>query len=132
MTIKYKTPSRFWVGPYLFVQVADPDDLQVIMTQALEKPFPYKYAEGWLSDTGLITSSGEVWQHHRSVLAPTFNWKVLENYMTTLNAKAEILVEVLRPHSTTKQYVEVFDTLCKCTLDMIMGRKDFFFGNSQD
>jgi cytochrome P450 len=125
MSKKYKMPFHFWAGPYLIVQVADPDDLQVVMTQALEKPFFYKYTKEWLGETGLITSSVEVWQQHRQVLAPSFNWKVLENYMVTLDEKASwVLVEELRPHSTTKRCVDVFDMVCKCTLDIIMGKTD--------
>lgn len=111
-----------WFGPFLVLLVTDPDDIQIILNHenSMEKPFVYQFAKEWVGD-GLITSKMDTWKSHRKLIAPTFNRKILDNYMEVFVRQSNVLVEQLAKFCGTNEFVDVFHFTSRCALDIICG-----------
>lgn len=57
LTKTYKSPTRMWLGPKLYIVVWKPDQLEIILNKALEKDELYKQTERVVGK-GLFTASG--------------------------------------------------------------------------
>lgn len=108
----------------MVIVVTDPDDIQIILKHenSMEKPFVYEFGKEWVGD-GLITSKPDVWKSHRKLIAPTFNKKVLENYMEVFVRQSDVMVEQLLSFCGTHESVDVFNFTSRCTLDIICGKE---------
>uniref|UniRef100_A0A336LPX2 CSON000639 protein n=1 Tax=Culicoides sonorensis TaxID=179676 RepID=A0A336LPX2_CULSO len=118
LTTKYAHPQKFWMGPFLAVYVANPDDLQIILNHenALDKTFIYQFGNDYVGRC-LLTVEGNIWRMRRKLIKPTFNVEVLEKYIKKFDKLSEILVKELE--KTSEKEINVFDFVARCTLDMI-------------
>ncbi|OXU20676.1 hypothetical protein TSAR_002401 [Trichomalopsis sarcophagae] len=97
----YYPIAKFWLGPYPYVSIHHPDDLEILLssTKHLEKGSAYTVLHPWLR-TGLLTSSGSKWQQRRKILTPAFHFKILKKYMEITNEHGKKFIEALRTENS--------------------------------
>ncbi|KRT83139.1 cytochrome P450, partial [Oryctes borbonicus] len=83
---KYNDVVRLWAGPYAFVGVFNPADVELILGSSvhLEKSGEYRFFQPWFGN-GLLISNGDVWKSHRKMIAPTFHMNILKSFFPTFN-----------------------------------------------
>ncbi|KAL0267118.1 UNVERIFIED_CONTAM: hypothetical protein PYX00_009473 [Menopon gallinae] len=115
----YKPIVNIDVLGYNHVMLSEVEDLMVIFNSRdhIEKSLDYVHLEPWLG-TGLLTSSGQKWFHHRKLLTPAFHFKILGQYINILNKNAKILVEKLRTEANN-EFLEINPLILLCALDVI-------------
>ncbi|KAF2885094.1 hypothetical protein ILUMI_21097 [Ignelater luminosus] len=115
----YDSPVRVWLGQKLFFAISKPHQLEVIMNSpnALEKDELYKHAEA-IGGTGLFTASVPKWKRHRKIIMPTFNQKILDDFVEVFCEESQILVKQLEK-VVGKGTFNVFHYVSRCTLDII-------------
>ncbi|KAF5292049.1 hypothetical protein FQR65_LT11315 [Abscondita terminalis] len=119
LTSHYKSPMRVWLGTKLFFAIYEPKDLETILNSpyALEKEELYKFAQP-LVGTGLFTAPVPKWKRHRKVIMPTFNQKILDEFVPVFVEQSMILVEQLK-NEVGKGEFNIFYYVSRCTLDII-------------
>lgn len=106
-----------WLGPQFVVGLSDPKSLQTVLNSndCLEKAYIYKFLN---NKTGLFTSDAETWKMHRRALNPTFNHKILLNFIPIFNEKARICVDKF------EQYVnkpfDIYRPIYKLVTDILV------------
>ncbi|XP_031330392.1 cytochrome P450 4C1-like [Photinus pyralis] len=115
----FKPPVRVWLGQKLFYALFDPEDLEIIMNNphALEKDELYLFAEPFVG-TGLFTAPVPKWKRHRKVIMPTFNQRILDEFVPVFAEQSEILLEQLKKQ-VGKGSFDIFQLVSRCTLDII-------------
>ncbi|VVC43354.1 Cytochrome P450, E-class, group I,Cytochrome P450,Cytochrome P450, conserved site [Cinara cedri] len=113
-------PVKLWVGPFLFIGVYKPEDVQIVLnsSSALEKGIIYhifRYAFG----EGLFTASMNKWKKHRRIIATIFNTKFLDQLYPIFNENNKKLIEVLSKHTNDTQPFDVWDYIISCDLNNI-------------
>ncbi|XP_055598207.1 cytochrome P450 4c21-like [Uranotaenia lowii] len=110
---------KVWAGPSLLIFVSHPDLVQQILSSAdcLEKPFLYKFA-GF--GTGLFTSKYKIWRGTRKRLNPTFNQRILNNFIPIFEQCARKMASRLNqlPDGST---INMHRYTSLCTLEMACG-----------
>ncbi|KAM7350529.1 putative cytochrome P450 4d14 [Cochliomyia hominivorax] len=81
--------------------------------------FFYKQMSLWLGNGILLSESGK-WQKFRKAFAPTFNIKLLEQFVEIFDQQSQVMVEKLRPLANGLQVINVFPYVCSSTLDMLL------------
>lgn len=116
---KFKPPVRVWLGQKLFYVLFDPGDLEIIMNSphALEKDELYLFAKP-IVGTGLFTAPVPKWKRHRKVIMPTFNQRILDEFVPVFTEQSEILLEQLKKE-VGKGSFDIFHYVSRCTLDII-------------
>ncbi|KAB0791109.1 hypothetical protein PPYR_02909 [Photinus pyralis] len=115
----FKLPVRVWLGQKLFYGVVDPEHLEIIMNSphALEKDELYQYAEPVVG-TGLFTAPVSKWKRHRKIIMPTFNQRILDEFVPVFVERSTILVDQLK-NEVGKGSFNIFHYVSRCTLDII-------------
>ncbi|CAG7727158.1 unnamed protein product, partial [Allacma fusca] len=113
---------------FYYIVLSNPDDIEKLLTSSVHitKGQTYSMVTPWLGD-GLLTSTGAKWQTRRKLLTPSFHFRILEDFLTTFNEQAEILIDILRTDFKNKQEKDICQYITRCTLDIIadtaMGKK---------
>ncbi|GAB6023572.1 hypothetical protein CHUAL_008343 [Chamberlinius hualienensis] len=69
---------------------------------------------------GLLTNYGEEWHKHRKLINPSFNIRMLNEYVTVMNKHANIFVEIIEKRSQqANQPFDVYPYVSNCTLDIV-------------
>jgi len=80
----------------------------------------YQFFLPWLK-MGLLTSTGHKWKTRRRMLTPAFHKHVLEDYLETMNEKADIMIELIKKKMIKgKTSVEIQHFITLCALDIIV------------
>lgn len=79
----------------------------------------YTFFLPWLK-TGLLTSTGAKWKDRRRLLTPAFHKHVLEDYLETMNEKADIMIKNLKAKMKTNKSIEIQKFITLCALDIIV------------
>uniref|UniRef100_A0A2S2QDA3 Cytochrome p450 n=1 Tax=Sipha flava TaxID=143950 RepID=A0A2S2QDA3_9HEMI len=124
----------FWqvvntIGPLVHAQILtrhyflinDPEDVKAVLSSAqhITKGPEYHNLEPWLNK-GLLTSTGQKWQSRRKLLTNTFHFKVLENYMPSLNDHSRSLVKnLIRASENGEPLAEIDEHVTLCALDIV-------------
>ncbi|KAI4484617.1 hypothetical protein M0804_007183 [Polistes exclamans] len=97
MDKKYYPIYKTWFLFITTVVLLHPEDIEVLMKSSkhITKSIVYKFIKPWLS-TGLVTSTGEKWQHRRRILTPAFHFNILKHFVVTLNEESRYLVSSLK------------------------------------
>lgn len=118
------TPFAAWLGPTLMIGIDDPADMQLILNsdQCLDKPYMYRHLR---NRTGLLASRKDVWKQHRRQLNPTFNSKVMQNFIPIMNDKAKTLCNQMDENvgKTFDIYRPVFKALTDAIINTALGTK---------
>ena len=70
--------------------------------------------------TGLLTSTGAKWKDRRRLLTPAFHKHVLEDYLETMNEKADIMIKNIKTKMKTNKSIEIQKFITLCALDIIV------------
>ncbi|KAJ8871478.1 hypothetical protein PR048_027795 [Dryococelus australis] len=132
--------GRVWVGLKLLVFLGNPSDIEVskvlvviLSSQVhLQKSPEYHMFKPWFGNGLLISSvyvyewrlcdwTGDKWQAHRKLIAPTFHLNVLKSFLGQLNANSKILVERLRKEQLSGKPFDIHDYVAETTVDTLLG-----------
>ncbi|XP_055525078.1 cytochrome P450 4c3-like [Wyeomyia smithii] len=88
--------SRFWNGsaPYVIVSKAAVVERILSSSVNIEKGRDYDFLRPWLGD-GLLTCPASKWYRRRKVLSPTFNYKMLSDFLAVFNQQSQTMVRIL-------------------------------------
>ncbi|XP_058443127.1 cytochrome P450 4c3-like [Malaya genurostris] len=88
--------NRIWNGsvPYIIVSKATVVERILSSSVNIEKGRDYNFLRPWLGD-GLLTCPASKWYHRRKALNPTFNYKMLTEFLEVFNQQATTMVRVL-------------------------------------
>lgn len=95
---------------------ADTVESLVSSTTNITKSEQYEYMKPWLG-TGLLTSSGAHWRHHRKALTPAFHFKLLDSFAPIMNANVKVFLN--RVERAEKNEMDIRDLVCDMALDII-------------
>lgn len=83
-----------------------------------------------------MSLDGKKWLITRKALNPTFNTRVLTNFVPIMDARAKKLVETMRPLADSGEKINILEYLSECTLEMVfsttMGRKAYELPGQKD
>uniref|UniRef100_U5EIY8 Putative cytochrome n=1 Tax=Corethrella appendiculata TaxID=1370023 RepID=U5EIY8_9DIPT len=116
MLENYKTPiMKAWFGPYLLVGVKKPEHIQVILNSndCLDKSFIYDF----LPIQGAFTLPTEAWKLLRKQLNPSFNLKILKNYIPIFNDKSRLMIKQMRRELGKTIEFDMHNYMARCMLD---------------
>ncbi|XP_001602395.3 cytochrome P450 4C1 isoform X1 [Nasonia vitripennis] len=113
------TPGRFWLGPKLFIILAEPRDYEVILGchKASYKDKMYEFIEPFVGK-GLVSGSGPVHRAHRKAIMPMLNSKALNEYLKHFDTHSRICSELLEEKAGTGVF-DIQPFMVHCTFDMI-------------
>lgn len=116
----YGPTFRLWVGTHLAVFVSDPQDLQVLLssTTLLTKAYEYFVYDSWLR-TGLLISTGKLWQMRRKAIVPTLHFKVLEDFVPIFNRCGNTLVNIFKQRVNKGPFI-ISNYIGNCALDSVV------------
>lgn len=114
---KYPTPMKVWLGTKLNVLIDRPEDVQIVLTQCLNRQDFLKFLECF-GGSGLITLDTPDWQFHRKLLNPCFSSVNIQSFIKIFDTKSKILVENLEKEIETGDFnINVY--LNNCVLELI-------------
>lgn len=115
----YGNTFRVWLGPQLHVVVIDPDDIQMVLSSQslITKSISYNDLIPWLG-TGLLISTGKLWQTRRKAITPTFHFKILDEFVPIFNKCSRVLVDCFKD-KVGKGPFHLTEHMSNCALDAI-------------
>ncbi|XP_058117984.1 cytochrome P450 4d2-like [Anopheles ziemanni] len=90
---------------------------QVMQTRNVKKTSFYKFLTPWLGHSSVILD-GSRWSTRRKIINPAFHYKMLNDFILTMVAQTDTLVEKLRSHVGGPEF-DVHFPLRYCTMDVI-------------
>uniref|UniRef100_A0A1E1X3R4 Putative cytochrome p450 4c3-like protein n=1 Tax=Amblyomma aureolatum TaxID=187763 RepID=A0A1E1X3R4_9ACAR len=103
--------------PVLAVFKAGPVEELLASNTILKKGHEYDMISPWLA-TGLLTSSGSKWRSRRKLLTPAFHFRILEDFLPTVNEQSEVLVRKLGQLGKDGSW-DIVPLVTLCALDII-------------
>ncbi|XP_023942753.2 cytochrome P450 4C1-like [Bicyclus anynana] len=117
--------SKVWIGPSLYIVSLNPDDVQKILENCLQKDSSYRFLQNWLGN-GLFVAPVDLWKAHRRVLLSVFHNKIIDEYVDVFGEQGEVLVERLKEQINKPEF-DVYKYITSCMLDIVfetaMGEK---------
>ncbi|XP_039288154.1 cytochrome P450 4C1-like isoform X2 [Nilaparvata lugens] len=116
----YGPTVRVWLGPFLWVNLAEPEHIEAILSSeyGTNKDPTYRFFK--VHCDGIFVASGDRWRKLRKMVNPTFHQKLLENFLTTFNEQSDELVQKLE-EQVGKPTFDIGEYTGKCTLDFLCG-----------
>lgn len=102
--------------PLLVLYKAEYVEEVLSSNKILSKSQGYELLHSWLG-TGLLTSVGEKWRTRRRLFTPAFHFRILDDFMSTINAQSFILAKKLGELSRADRKFDVLPIVTMCTLD---------------
>ncbi|CAG9788742.1 unnamed protein product [Diatraea saccharalis] len=109
--------AQIWIGPLLYYVTLNPDDVQKILENCLEKDVSYKFLQTWLGD-GLFVAPVDLWKVHRKVLLPIFHNRIIEEFLPTFGEQAAVLVKLLEEQAGKPEF-DIYKYITSCMLDIV-------------
>lgn len=115
----YKDVIKLWAGPKLMVFLADPRDIELILSSQvyLDKSPEYRFFKPWLGN-GLLISSGHKWRSHRKLIAPTFHLNVLKSFIELFNDNSRHVCKKMR--ALNGKTFDCHDYMSECTVEILL------------
>ena len=118
---QFRNDGLFYLrlGPQDMVHVFSPNAVEAVLSSSVHiyKSPVYKKMSEWLG-SGLIVSSGRRWHRDRKMLTPSFHFKILEQFISTMNEKSNIFCDVIETQQL--KLTDVMDSVSKLALDNIL------------
>lgn len=116
---EFEQVIKIWIGPKLVVFLADPRDVEVILSSHvyIDKSAEYRFFQPWLGN-GLLISTGPKWRAHRKLIAPTFHLNVLKSFIDLFNANSRAVVEKMRKEEG-KEF-DCHDYMSETTVEILL------------
>jgi len=110
---------KMWAGPQLIVFLADPSDVELILSshEHIDKADEYRMFKPWLGN-GLLISTGAKWRAHRKLIAPTFHLNVLKSFIDLFNANSRDVIKKLAKENG-KEF-DCHDYMSEATVEMLL------------
>uniref|UniRef100_A0A182J484 Uncharacterized protein n=1 Tax=Anopheles atroparvus TaxID=41427 RepID=A0A182J484_ANOAO len=90
---------------------------QVIQTRNIMKTKIYRFLSPWVGNS-LVTLEGHRWSTRRKIIDPAFHFKMLDDFIPTMVAQTDMLVEKIRNNVGGSDF-DVYFPLRHCTMDII-------------
>lgn len=115
----YGDTIRGWLGPVLVVFLANPSDIEIILSghHHLQKSDEYRFFKPWFGD-GLLISNGHHWRHHRKMIAPTFHQSILKSFIPTFVQHSKKVVQ--RMTKEVGKEFDVHDYMSQTTVEILL------------
>ncbi|XP_053610616.1 cytochrome P450 4c3-like isoform X2 [Plodia interpunctella] len=97
--------------------VTNPEDVQIVLDNCLEKDHAYKFLQAWLGN-GLFVAPVDLWKSHRRVILPIFQNRLIEDFIEVFGEQGSILVKRLE-NEVGKPEFDVFKYITSCMLDIV-------------
>ncbi|XP_061725560.1 cytochrome P450 4d2-like [Cydia pomonella] len=115
--------TTVWLGTKPYATISDPELLEVVAKACLDKDTTtMKYLRSVLGN-GLIFAPIKIWRPRRKIMAPTFNMKNLQEFVTVFDKQSSIMVQQLRAHAGGGDFsfwefitAYTFDAICETVL----------------
>ncbi|XP_063829101.1 cytochrome P450 4c3-like [Ostrinia nubilalis] len=117
MAYENKGCVKLWLGPKLYVAIANAEDAQVVLENCLDKDVVYRFLRPWLGH-GLFVAPVGLWKSHRKVLLPVFHNKIVEEYLGVIAEQSSVLLDRLAEKSGKEEF-DVLKYITACTLDIV-------------
>nr|XP_019552168.2 cytochrome P450 4c3-like [Aedes albopictus] len=111
---------RIWNGqvPYVLISKAEPVERILNNSVNIEKGRDYGFLRPWLGD-GLLTCPGTRWHKRRKVLNPTFNYKMLSDFLEVFNRQAQTMVRLMEKELRSEDGFNCTRYTTLCSLDIL-------------
>ncbi|CAH1397983.1 unnamed protein product [Nezara viridula] len=115
----YGNTFRVWLGPQLHLFLVDPDDIQMILSSQslITKSWSYNDLVPWLG-SGLLISTGKLWQMRRKAITPTFHFKILDEFVPIFYKCSKTLVDCIKDKVGQEPF-HLTEYISNCALDAI-------------
>lgn len=119
MSEQFNEIIKIWIGPKLTVFLADPRDVEIILSSQvlIDKSSEYEFFKPWLGD-GLLISSGHKWRSHRKLIAPTFHLNVLKSFIDLFNENSRHVVQKL--NKEVGKTFDAHDYMSEATVEILL------------
>ncbi|KAI8115386.1 Cytochrome P450 4d2 [Lucilia cuprina] len=119
--LKYGKIYCLWSLNKCILVLQDANYIQHILTSPnlVKKPFFYNQLSLWLGD-GLLLSSGSKWQKRRKIIIPTFNYKLLEQFVKIFDQQAHDMIHQLHDKANGKQAINIVPIICSTALNILL------------
>ncbi|XP_050079341.1 uncharacterized protein LOC126567151 [Anopheles maculipalpis] len=91
---------------------------QVMQAKTIIKPNFYRFLRPWVGSSSVLTS-GPHWINRRKVINPGFHFKMLQDFLVTMQTQTDILVAKLAPLADGSTDIDVYGPLRFCAMDII-------------
>lgn len=117
---KYGKSYKAWIAHWLIFNTSDPKHVEVILSSSkhTSKNVLYLMLREWLGQ-GLLLSDGKKWKIKRKIITPTFQFKILEQFVEVFDQQSTILVKKLKPKADGKTVIDIYPLVCLMALDII-------------
>ena len=117
---KYPQLCRFFIGPFAYLSVSDPDTIKYLIGLKLPKPSLYRTMLGqWIGD-GLLVTNGRKWQKHRRLLTPAFHYSILASFLPVYCSATRVMLGLWEELSANGGHVIVQEYTPYLSLDILM------------
>ncbi|XP_039433166.1 cytochrome P450 4c3-like [Culex pipiens pallens] len=112
--------TRVWNGPVPYVLVSRAAVVERILSSSvnIEKGRDYDFLRPWLGD-GLLTAPAAKWYHRRKALNPTFNYKMLSDFLGVFNKQAAVMARMLGKELGNGEGFDCTNYATLCSLDIL-------------
>lgn len=110
----------FFIGarPSVSLQKAEFVEEALSSNALLAKGPEYTFLHSWLG-TGLLTGTGNKWRTRRRMFTPAFHFRILEDFISTINNQSTILADKLGKMCSPGKRTDIVPLVTLCTLDII-------------
>ncbi|CAG9860044.1 unnamed protein product [Phyllotreta striolata] len=99
--------------------VADPKFVEYILSsqKLIDKSTYHAFLDSWIG-TGLVTGGGAKWRRHRRLIAPSFHFSILRDFIDVFESVGDVFIKKLNKE-VGKKSVNISPLVSLCTLDII-------------
>jgi cytochrome P450 len=121
MVARYGPIFRLWFGPTLpTVVISDMDMIkQVLITDKAKFTIPDRPGLKWLTGESLLTTDGDKWRKHRTLLNPAFHHIKLQHMVQVFNQNLPPFFRLLDAHAASGAVVDMAALWPRLTLQII-------------
>uniref|UniRef100_A0A182SX45 Cytochrome P450 n=1 Tax=Anopheles maculatus TaxID=74869 RepID=A0A182SX45_9DIPT len=91
---------------------------QVIQAKTIIKPNYYRFLHPWVGFSSVV-ANGTHWINRRKLINPGFHFKMLQDFLGTMQTQTDILVAKLAPLADGSKDIDVYGPLRHCAMDII-------------
>ena len=117
---KYPKLCRYFLGPFAYVSICDPDLIKHLIAHRPPKPSIYRIMlDKWIGD-GLLTSNGRKWQKNRKLLTPAFHYTILSSFLPVYCRATHVMLQLWENLSANGTEIVIQEFTPYLTLDILM------------
>ncbi|XP_062558088.1 uncharacterized protein LOC134222964 [Armigeres subalbatus] len=107
---------RGYMGPIPIFCTGDPDMAQQILTDCIDKPYPYDFMK---VKNGVFASKTHIWKGQRKALSPAFNTSIIASFLSIFTNRSMNMIKRLESMAVTGETFNILDYATTCTLEMV-------------